>query len=1099
MGVRSGGSSGEGGRRPVNRRTQHRSVTFIAALKAGGADADYTSGGMENKMKKTFSFLLALCLLLSLLPVGAYASDVSGQGTVSGYAEPEIDDSALPEGQEILDSYALNMLYPQYSINLFSLGPEKLSDPRQQYIYGQLKEWLTAVAEKGNPAYLNMNTSGAELSWSYDELGISGPSDQQLQSSFLTMSGIDNVLNCLVVDMPYELYWYDKTQGVKSHYTLNLGESSVKLISMEFIFSVSNDYKSQESYSVTWDEKEITYYGVNSAKYNSVALAVAKAKAIVDSYAELNDYEKLKAYKDKICELTDYDHDTADAPSALYGDPWQLIYVFDSDPDTKVVCEGYSKAFQYLCDLSEFDDENTACYTVMGKLSGGGLTNTQEHEWNIVSLGGSHYLVDVTNSDTGTIGAAGQLFLAGASGDQESGYSVIIDNEALNYSYDMDADLKNMLGDVLMLSSTSYDPNAESQPECSHSWGEGVVTTEPTCTQAGEMTYTCNLCQETKTETIDALGHDWGEWTKLDENNHSHTCQRDGCGATETKAHSFVDGKCSVCGYQQPTEEHVHSYGEWQMDETQHWRVCSDTSCNKEERGAHSFVDGRCSVCGYQQPTEEHVHSWDTEWNHDETYHWHDCTDESCAEKSDYAEHSWNEGEVTKEATETEAGEMTFTCTVCQATKTEPIAATGPTEPTHTHNWSSEWKSDDSYHWHECTETGCTISNNAEKNGYAEHTWDEGEVTKEATETEAGEMTFICTVCQATKIEEIPVPEHTHSWSTGWTSNEQFHWHDCTDPACPVTDNSKKDGFGAHSWDNGTVIKEATTTSAGTIEYKCATCGRVKQEQIPILTTPEHSHIWSSAWTYNSTHHWHECTVSGCTISNAADKYGYAAHQFGAWRTVKEATATSEGLMERQCGCGYKESKTIPVNTQSQCNHNWSGWTFNYPNYWERSCSICHARDIKITQVAVPKIISGANAVWRQGSSNGLSFISDAPYSEFIDVYLNGFKLNESYYSVTEGSTIVTLKKSCLDQLGVGTHKLSIVSMGGTAETTFTVKSKTILNNQTPTYNSSKPWTTPKTGDSANMGLWIGMIAVCALGLGGVALYVVKSKKKKGK
>ncbi|MEI3102588.1 MAG: LPXTG cell wall anchor domain-containing protein [Oscillospiraceae bacterium] len=99
---------------------------------------------------------------------------------------------------------------------------------------------------------------------------------------------------------------------------------------------------------------------------------------------------------------------------------------------------------------------------------------------------------------------------------------------------------------------------------------------------------------------------------------------------------------------------------------------------------------------------------------------------------------------------------------------------------------------------------------------------------------------------------------------------------------------------------------------------------------------------------------------------------------------------------------------------------------------------------------------------------------------------------------MTEGSTIVTLKKSCLDQLGVGTHRLGIVSSGGTAETTFTVKAKTILNNQTPTYNSSKPWTTPKTGDSANMGLWIGMIAVCAVGLGGVALYVVKLKRTSG-
>ena len=207
-GDRSGGSSGEGGRRPVKGRTQHRSETFIAAMKAGGADADYTSGGMENKMKKTFSFLLALCLLLSLLPVGAYASDVGGQVEVSGYVEPEIDDSALPESQEILDSYALNMLYPQYTMSLFSLGPEKLNDSRQSYIYEQLKAWIANVAKGDSLAYLDMVIpSDNKLSWTYDELGISDPKaadlQQQIKKVFFAKSGINNVLNCLTVYMPY--------------------------------------------------------------------------------------------------------------------------------------------------------------------------------------------------------------------------------------------------------------------------------------------------------------------------------------------------------------------------------------------------------------------------------------------------------------------------------------------------------------------------------------------------------------------------------------------------------------------------------------------------------------------------------------------------------------------------------------------------------------------------------------------------------------------------------------------------------------------------------------------------------------------------------
>ena len=73
----------------------------------------------------------------------------------------------------------------------------------------------------------------------------------------------------------------------------------------------------------------------------------------------------------------------------------------------------------------------------------------------------------------------------------------------------------------------------------------------------------------------------------------------------------------------------------------------------------------------------------------------------------------------------------------------------------HVHSWSSEWSKDETHHWHECTAEGCTVTDNADKDGYAEHVWDKGTVTKPATETEKGQKTFTC-VCGATKTEEIP-------------------------------------------------------------------------------------------------------------------------------------------------------------------------------------------------------------------------------------------------------------------------------------------------------------------------------------------------------
>ena len=63
-------------------------------------------------------------------------------------------------------------------------------------------------------------------------------------------------------------------------------------------------------------------------------------------------------------------------------------------------------------------------------------------------------------------------------------------------------------------------------------------------------------------------------------------------------------------------------------------------------------------------------HTFKEEWAKDATHHWHACEDEGCTEVSDKAEHTWNNGEETTFATETENGVMTYTCTVCKQTKT---------------------------------------------------------------------------------------------------------------------------------------------------------------------------------------------------------------------------------------------------------------------------------------------------------------------------------------------------------------------------------------------------------------------------------------------
>ncbi len=104
-----------------------------------------------------------------------------------------------------------------------------------------------------------------------------------------------------------------------------------------------------------------------------------------------------------------------------------------------------------------------------------------------------------------------------------------------------------------------------------------------------------------------------------------------------------------------------------------------------------------------------HTHTYSEQWSHNDSEHWHTCTVADCDEVIDKAAHTWDNGNITKEPTCTAKGEMTYTCTVCKATKTEEIATTD-------HTFSDKWESDDTHHWHKCI-------NCDEISGKAEHSY----------------------------------------------------------------------------------------------------------------------------------------------------------------------------------------------------------------------------------------------------------------------------------------------------------------------------------------------------------------------------------------
>ena len=119
----------------------------------------------------------------------------------------------------------------------------------------------------------------------------------------------------------------------------------------------------------------------------------------------------------------------------------------------------------------------------------------------------------------------------------------------------------------------------------------------------------------------------------------------------------------------------------------------------------------KCTVCGAEYGNAL-GHDFTTSWTHDDNEHWKQCS--RCDAKDDVSPHTWDNGTITTAHTCTKAGEKTYSCTKCGATKIEPIPATG-------HSWKSDWTSDATHHWHECANESCDVTDNAGKKGYAEH------------------------------------------------------------------------------------------------------------------------------------------------------------------------------------------------------------------------------------------------------------------------------------------------------------------------------------------------------------------------------------------
>lgn len=78
-------------------------------------------------------------------------------------------------------------------------------------------------------------------------------------------------------------------------------------------------------------------------------------------------------------------------------------------------------------------------------------------------------------------------------------------------------------------------------------------------------------------------------------------------------------------------------------------------------------------ACSGANSTPSHIHSFSGQWKYNSTHHWHEATCEHTDQKEEYGEHEWDNGVVTKQPTSTTSGKMTYTCTVCEYSKTTTL------------------------------------------------------------------------------------------------------------------------------------------------------------------------------------------------------------------------------------------------------------------------------------------------------------------------------------------------------------------------------------------------------------------------------------------
>lgn len=442
-----------------------------------------------------------------------------------------------------------------------------------------------------------------------------------------------------------------------------------------------------------------------------------------------------------------------------------------------------------------------------------------------------------------------------------------------------------------------------------HVWDEGAITTRPTCTTPGVKTYTCSVCQKTKTEEIPATGHQHTEVRNVKE----ATCKEEGYTG---------DTYCTDCGEKlssgEPTAKKAHDWDEG--------KVTTEATC--KNTGVKTYTCNNCS--------------------------------ETKTEVIPMTDHIWDNGKVTIKPSCITPGVKTYTCTVCQETKTEEIPATGH-QHTEVRNvkeatCTKEGYTGDTY----CTDCGEKLSD-GKILPKKDHDY-EIKDHKDATCTEDGYTTSFCKNCGDEKKETIKATGHQHTevrdakkatcTKAGYTGDT--YCKDCGEKISSGEVITKL----AHTWDEGNITKEADCKETGVMTYTCHKCGATKTEDIPRAEhTWDEGEVTTAPTCIKPGVRTYTCSVCKATRTEAIKATGHLHIEI---RNKKDASCTENGYTGdtycKDCGALLKKGETVDV-----LGHQWKETKRAEPSYTEDgqiiyTCNRCGGQKAEtFEKLAYPK------------------------------------------------------------------------------------------------------------------------------------------------